>query len=230
MERLQFDLPLEVRAVPSEGDATDDGRTVEGRIVPYGETVTLAESKESFARGVFGETNPDDVVMLWQHDVSQPIGRMSALTEADDGAYGTFRLADSERAREALSLIRDGVIRGLSIGFMSLQSQKRAGVREHIKARLMETSLVTFPAYPTAGVLAVRKEERMEEETTVEEPDAPKGQMVSVSELSDQLLGEMQTLRSEHDDSLREIRNQIGNISMGASAVEPPMTLFRGTR
>ena len=35
--------------------------------------------------------------------------------------------------------------------------------RTHTKARLMETSLVTFPAYPTAGVLAVRQEDRMDE-------------------------------------------------------------------
>ena len=220
MERLQFDLPLEVRSV---GEDSGDGRTIEGRIVPYNETITLGDSQERFVRGVFADTNPEDVVLLWQHDTTQPIGRMSALTETDDGGYGTFRMADTDRAREALSLTRDGIARGLSVGFMSMLSRRKAGVREHTKAKLMEVSVVTFPAFPTAGVLAVRKEDRMEEETTAVEE--PRGQMVDMTQLSDQLLGELQTLRTEHDESLREIRNQIGTISLGASVVEPPMTL-----
>ena len=62
------------------------GGTVEGRIVPYGETVTLGGSQESFARGVFADTDPDSIVLLWQHATNEPIGRMVALTEADDGA------------------------------------------------------------------------------------------------------------------------------------------------
>ena len=226
MERLQFDLPLDIRAVPTEGDETSDGRTVEGRIVPYGETVTLGGSQESFARGVFADTDPDSIVLLWQHATNEPIGRMVALTEAADGAYARFRLADTTRARESLSLIRDGVIRGLSIGFEPGQTRKSGRVREHIKARLAEVSLVTYPAYPTAGVLAVRQEEEMEEETTaVEEPDAPRGQMIDMGQLSDQLLGEVQTLRTESDESFREVRNQIANIVTTAPAVEPPMTL-----
>ena len=63
----------------------------------------------------------------------------------------------------------------------------------------------------------------MEEETTAVEE--PRGQMVDMTQLSDQLLGEIQTLRTESDESLREVRNQIANIVTTAPAVEPPMTL-----
>ena len=102
MEHLQFDLPFEIR---STAEDTGDGRTLEGRIVPYDTEIEVGETREIFARGVFADTDPDfDVVLLWQHDTSQPIGRMSALDDEEDGAYATFRLADTDRAREARSM------------------------------------------------------------------------------------------------------------------------------
>ena len=112
MEHFQVDLPLQLRAAAGEDS---DGRTLEGRIVPYDTEIQVGETMESFAKGVFADTDPASVVLLWQHDVNQPIGRMSALTEEADGAYGTFRLADTERAREARSLAADGILTGLSV-------------------------------------------------------------------------------------------------------------------
>ena len=112
---------------------------------------------------MFADTDPTDVVLLWQHNTAEPIGRMTALTEEEDGAYATFRLADTTKAREAWSMANDGILKGLSVGFASMEARNDKGTRTHTKARLMETSLVTFPAYPTAGVLAVRQEDRMDE-------------------------------------------------------------------
>ena len=78
MEHLQFDLPLQLRAAAGEDS---DGRTLEGRIVPYDTEIQVGETMESFAKGVFADTDPASVVLLWQHDMNQPIGRMSALTD-----------------------------------------------------------------------------------------------------------------------------------------------------
>ena len=99
LEHLQVDLPLQLRSAAGEVD----GRTLEGRIVPYDTEIQVGETLESFAKGVFADTDPASVVLLWQHDTNQPIGRMSELRDEDDGAYGTFRLADTDRAREARS-------------------------------------------------------------------------------------------------------------------------------
>lgn len=173
---------------------------------------------EAFAPGVFADVEPGEVVLLWQHDTTAPIGRMTHLTEESDGAYGTFRLADTDRAREARSLISDGIVRGLSVGFAPGQTRTSKGVRTHLKAMLKETSLVTFPAYPSAGVLAVREEEPMEEtpeETTVEESAAPP--VVD--------LGPLEQRMDSHDKELREVRNLISNIRTVDMAVEKPMRL-----
>ena len=213
MEHLQFDLPLQLRAAAGEDS---DGRTLEGRIVPYDTEIQVGETMESFAKGVFADTDPASVVLLWQHDVNSPIGRMSALSEEADGAYGTFRLADTDRAREALSLARDGILTGLSVGFTGIEARAGKGTRTHTKARLMETSLVTFPAYPTAGVLAVRKEDRMDEpiEEITEEVQTETFDLTPIN-----------ARMEEHTLELREVRNQIANIITGAPVAEPPMSL-----
>jgi HK97 family phage prohead protease/HK97 family phage major capsid protein len=208
MTELSFILPLELRAV-----AEDDGRTLEGRIIPYGETISLGGDRESFTRGVFGDVDPSSVVLLWQHDQTAPIGRMTELSETDDGAYGTFRLADTARAREARSLIEDGIVKGLSVGFQADQSKTVKGVRVHTRARLRETSLVTFPAYPTAGVLAVRKETEMDETPTpdmVEEAiPAPLVDLTSLEERIDSF-----------GDQLREVRNEMTNLNVSPARTD----------
>ncbi len=214
MQHLRLDLPFEIRA---SAEDTGDGRTLEGRIVPYDSEIEVGETKESFARGVFADTDPSEVVLLWQHNTAEPIGRMTALDDEEDGAYGTFRLADTARAREAWSMANDGILRGLSVGFASLEARKNKGTRTHTKARLMETSLVTFPAYPTAGVLAVRMEDRMDEPISEEIVEEVTTETVDLAPLNARM--------EEHTLELREVRNQIANIISDAPTVVPPMTL-----
>jgi hypothetical protein len=212
--QMTVDLPLEIRAT-----AEGDGRTLAGRIVPFGEVVDVGEGRESFAAGVFEGVDPAGVVLLWQHDQAQPIGRMTELSEESDGAYATFRLGATPRALEAASLAADGILTGLSVGFISEDAQRVDGVREHRRARLLETSLVTFPAYPTAGVLAVRNEDPMPESDTLEIPEldpvpAPDFTLIE-TRLADQAA------------ELREMRNQLSNIAGLEVTVAPPMTLHR---
>ena len=150
---------LEVRAV----DDGEDGRTLEGRILPYGEVIEVNGGKETFDEGVFDGTDPDTVALLWQHDPDRPIGRMTKLDDVRDGDapgyYATFRLGDTTTARDALSLLKDGIIRGLSVGVIPDKTVSRKGVRVHRSARLVETSVVTFAAYNGAQATAVRKED-----------------------------------------------------------------------
>ena len=113
-------------------------------------------------------------------------------------------LADTQRAKEAWGMANDGILKGLSVGFASLEARNNKGTRTHTKARLMETSLVTFPAYPTAGVLAVRQEERMEEPTSEEIVEEVVTETVDLAPLEARM--------EEHTTEMREVRNQIANI------------------
>ncbi len=90
-----------------------------------------------------------------------PLGRAEILREDISGLYGEFRVSKTVAGDEALELVRDGALDGLSIGFepvRDLWSEDRSSVgRQEVK--LAEVSLVTFAAYPQAVVSAVRSAE-----------------------------------------------------------------------
>ena len=106
------------------------------------------------ARGAQG------VKMLWQHEAGQPIGSWDALIEDARGLKVKGRLnLDVAKAREVLSLMREGAVDGLSIGFRTERSttDKRSGIRSLSKIDLWEISVVTFPMLPQARVSAVKR-------------------------------------------------------------------------
>ncbi|MEO0618815.1 MAG: HK97 family phage prohead protease [Pseudomonadota bacterium] len=99
------------------------------------------------------------VRMLFQHDPNQPIGIWHAITEDARGLHVAGRLSeDVVRAREILSLMRDGALDGLSIGYRTIKGTRDPATRMrtlHI-VDLWEISVVTFPMQPDARVESVK--------------------------------------------------------------------------
>ncbi|MDB5510279.1 MAG: peptidase [Hyphomicrobiales bacterium] len=102
----------------------------------------------------------NSVRMLWQHDPSMPIGSWISIEEDRRGlkVKGRLNLAVA-RAREALALLRDGAVDGLSIGFRVKNARKsrQDGVRRLFELDLWEVSIVTFPMLPQARVSAIKR-------------------------------------------------------------------------
>jgi HK97 family phage prohead protease len=93
--------------------------------------------------------------MLWQHDPAEPIGVWLAVEEDATGLFVRGQLApDVGRARDALALLRQGALDGLSIGFRTARARTDAktGIRDLVEIDLWEISLVTFPMQPEARV------------------------------------------------------------------------------
>lgn len=162
MEHIEFSaLDLQIR------DA--ELREVYGRIVPFGERITIRGRPESFQKGAFSHLDPKATRLLSFHDQRTPIGRMLDLEEKDDGAYATFKVAKTRAGDEMLELLSSEVLDTFSIGFIPGQ-QSKDGVHKRV-SQLPEVSLVTFGAYESAKVLAVREkeiEEMPENETQVD--------------------------------------------------------------
>ena len=101
-----------------------------------------------------------DVRMLWQHDPSLPIGSWVSIVEDGRGlkVKGRLNLAVA-RAREALALIREGAVDGLSIGFRVKTAKKSAGggIRRLLEVDLWEISIVTFPMLPQARITQIKQ-------------------------------------------------------------------------
>jgi len=102
------------------------------------------------------------VKMLWQHDPSQPIGVWTDAKEDDRGLQLKGQLLlDIPQAKVAHTLLKHKALEGLSIGYKTIdyeitgKGDERA--RELKELELWETSLVTFPMNPEAGVTDVKQ-------------------------------------------------------------------------
>jgi HK97 family phage prohead protease len=153
-----------------------DGRTVEGRLVPYGQIAEVFDHegvpyRETFVRGAFAGACkvPEKIDLRYTHSpaLDNVLARGVALEEREDGLYGQFYLYESvaTRAREVLA----GHAKHLSVGFFPIASRRRGGVVERVKAFLEHVAATPTPAYEGAGVLAIREEE-IGEEVPVEAP------------------------------------------------------------
>lgn len=152
----------------------EHGRTFTGIGVPYGEEIDLWGIRERFEPGSV-ERDPDGVpsLVLWRHD--EPIGKITAGRDTETGYEIDGLLSDTERGREAATLLRDGVITRLSIGFRP--EEYRIEVADdgtetvvHTRVRASEFSLVPFPAYSTATVTKVRHRNAPTDPTTEGDP------------------------------------------------------------
>jgi uncharacterized protein len=101
---------------------------------------------------------PAGIRMLFQHDAGQPIGTWLELREDSRGLLVRGRLApEVQRAEELASLLHQGAIDGLSIGFRAVVANRDRVTRQRrlVRIDLWEISLVTFPMLEGARVTAL---------------------------------------------------------------------------
>ncbi len=119
--------------------------------ISFTTTVTLDQAANLI------EVTGDEVTNIL---VAEPgIGKTSILKmleERDAGLYGEFQVSSVARGDQALELVNDGVIDSFSVGFSGIKAEKRGGVTVRTEVKLREASLVTFPAYDTARITAIR--------------------------------------------------------------------------
>lgn len=105
------------------------------------------------------------VPLLWQHDSGQPIGHVISAKVTADGITVKARLATiaepgalKDRLDMAWQSIKSGLVRGLSIGFRSIESARidNTFAYRFLKWELLELSAVTVPANQEATITAIK--------------------------------------------------------------------------
>ena len=126
----------------------------------------------AFAESVANDFPRNKVKILWQHNSSEPIGLPLEMREDENGLYVKGKISKTERGDEAMELLKDGVIDSMSVGFMIPSDgyeYDENGKRRINKGRLMEFSLVTFPANEQAVVHTVKEVSEREIERVLRE-------------------------------------------------------------
>ncbi|MST49492.1 HK97 family phage prohead protease [Mobiluncus porci] len=159
MKKNLYSNRLSLRAADSETPGA--GRTVEGIAVPWETPTTVGGWIESFERGAAILETP--APLLYLH--SEPIGVIETASDEEDGLHIVARISQTARGDEALQLVKDGAVAGMSVGFEPVEWKDREDQTVITLADVREVSLVPVPAYKDAKVTGTRNQDLETPET-----------------------------------------------------------------
>jgi len=155
----------ELRAIESPID--DNALILEGRPVVYDQPTVIKDQfgtyNEVIRAGALKNTDLGDTRLLYNHDLSKlPLARTpkTMRLEADQaGLRMVAMLPDTEEARSVHTAVKRGDLSGMSMAFVveegGSQYDPKTNTRVITKIKkILECSLVPFPAYPTTSVEA----------------------------------------------------------------------------
>lgn len=154
--KQRLDMPLTVKSVSDTGEFEGYG-SVFGVKDSYADIVMPGAFSASLARWQEKGRHP---ALLWQHNMSEPIGIYTEIREDDVGLVvkGRLLIDADPLAKRAHAHMKAGSLSGLSIGYMlkdyDYDSEKDAFLLKEID--LWEISLVTFPANDEARISDVK--------------------------------------------------------------------------
>ena len=154
--KQRLDMPLTVKSVSDTGEFEGYG-SVFGVEDSYGDVVVRGAFTASLERWAAKGRLP---ALLWQHNMSEPIGVYTEMREDETGLYvkGRLLIDADPLAKRAHGHMKAGSLSGLSIGYVlndyDYDNQKDAFILKDID--LWEVSLVTFPANDEARISNVK--------------------------------------------------------------------------
>lgn len=182
---------LNLRAELQPADDSPEG-TVTARLVPYGETITHGGRDVRFQRGSIRHDGSDVPVNL-DHGPGalERIGLARSVVEDDAAMYVRLHISDTQAGRDALTLMRDGVLTDVSAGIWldeGLEGPDFTGTLDHV-------AVVGKGAFGNAGagskVLAVHHKEEghvPDENDTGTPPAEPAIDLVAFNELAQEVV------------------------------------------
>ncbi len=154
--KQRLDMPLTLKSVSDSGEFEGYG-SVFGVKDSYSDIVVPGAFLKSLNDWSGKGRLP---ALLWQHDMSEPIGVYTEMREDETGLYvkGRLLIDDDPLAKRAHAHMKAGSLSGLSIGYIlndwEYDRDKGGWLLKEID--LWEVSLVTFPANDEARISEVK--------------------------------------------------------------------------
>lgn len=215
-------MTLETRDATWSIETRDDGgRVMVARMVPYGEVSVGPRGPEVFDRGALRVPTDRVVPLTIDHGdgTLTRIGRLVASENRDDGAYGTFQISDTANGRDTHTLLRDGVVDAVSVGFIAEQEERRGEARALQSAELDHLAVVAKGQYQGAAPVAVRNKQEatiMADETTATDPAATDDAETRTAEPAEDLATAAQLAQTE--DRVRSLQTLVEGLEAGKYA------------
>ena len=142
------------------GDVVYDIDEKNSLVKGYGSFFDNKDSDQDIMRkGAYQKTiqeNGSRVKYLYQHDMMQPIGKMTELYEDDKGLVFVAEVPKTSLGKDVIELMKAGVITENSVGIMPIVKENKGDYREIREVKLYEISAVTLAANDQAKILDVK--------------------------------------------------------------------------
>lgn len=150
-----------------------DSRKVSGYFAVFGNKDSDSDIiiKGAFAKSI-ADRGPESsagnkIAFLWQHDMKEPLGRITMLKEDDFGLYFECDLDDIDTANRALTQMESGTLDKFSIGYqyvwdkMEYDQDQDAFICKELN--LFEGSVVTMAANDATYYAGLKSEDLVSE-------------------------------------------------------------------
>lgn len=166
---MKIDLTkLQERSYQTRAEVSE-GRTITAIGVPYGQRIDLGAGY--FEEIMPGAVQDEGAILRYEH--REPLGRIEASEDTDAGRQITAIISDTARGRDVQTLLADGVLTKMSVGFWPVEydvvdlDEGQTLIR-HTKINAVEYSVVEFPAFSEASITEVRSKNNQAAETLKE--------------------------------------------------------------
>lgn len=152
---------MQLKSFPFDVKADTEKRTFEGYASVFGNVDAYGEVVDhgAFTKTVAERLPKRLIKILWQH--FDPLGMPQSMHEDSHGLYVVGKVSKTQLGDEALTLMQDGVVDRMSIGYSVIKEEfDHEAKTTHLKElKLYEFSPVTFPANEEAVITALKSAE-----------------------------------------------------------------------
>lgn len=168
-DRRAFAFRFEAKVVAPANDADDKSGAIEGYASTFG---NVDQGDEVVDAGAFAKTIQECVPkravkllathLMFGASVMEVVGTIVEAKEDDRGLWIKASLASTATAQDVRTLVQEGHVEGLSIGFEMLRWEIVRGengapdILHHKEVRLLEVTVTAFPMNPEAVITAVK--------------------------------------------------------------------------
>ena len=169
-----------------------ESRTISGYAAIFGNVDKVRDvlDKGCFAKSIQDRgpesTANDKIIMLWQHDRKEPIGKITVLKEDDRGLYFEAVIDDVERGNQTLKQLESGTLNQFSIGYSYVWDNCEYDSERDVlivkEVILYEISVVSIGCNAETEYLGLKSEENPYNELKAEIESVCKGLSISKKE------------------------------------------------
>jgi len=155
------DSGLGIRDVDSKKSIIVGYASAFGSLDSHGDIVMKGAFKRTLSH------NANRVKSLLHHDPVQIVGKPTKMSEDEHGLYTETKVSDTALGRDLLTLVADGVIDEMSIGFMPVREEYDKETKANLihEVKLVEYSFVTLASNADARIQGLKGTAAMNEVT-----------------------------------------------------------------